>query len=57
MRDLKKDSRDILVMKYVDDLSTQEIAKITDKSENAIYITISRGLKELKEIVNKNERQ
>lgn len=44
---LKKDFRDIIVLRYVDDLSIKEISKITNKSRNAIYITLSRAIKEL----------
>lgn len=50
---LEKDFRDVLVMRYVDGLSIDEIAEITQKSKNAVYITISRGIKELKQWMNK----
>lgn len=44
---LKKDFRDVIVLRYMDDLSIKEISKITHKSKNAIYITLSRAIKEL----------
>lgn len=50
---LEKDFRDVLVMRYVDELSIDEIAEITQKSKNAVYIIISRGIKELKQWMNK----
>lgn len=45
---LKKDFRDVVVLRYVDDFSIEEIASITQKSKNVIYITLSRAIKELK---------
>lgn len=51
---LKKDFRDVVVLRYVDDLSIEEISQITNKSKNAIYITLSRAIKEL-QIITREE--
>lgn len=51
---LKKDYREVLVSRYLDDLSIEEISEITQKSKNAVYILISRAIKELKEHINTN---
>jgi len=40
--------RDILIMRYVDELSPKEIASIVHKSENVISVRINRGLKQLR---------
>lgn len=48
---LKKDFRDIIVMRYIDGLSIEEISEISGKSKNAVYISISRAIGELKEIL------
>ncbi len=48
---LKKDFRDVVVLRYVDGFSIEEIASITQKSKNAIYITLSRSIKELQHIL------
>lgn len=45
---LKKEYKEILLYRYVDDLRVKEIAKITSKSESNISVIIHRGLKELK---------
>jgi len=45
---LKDDYQEAIVLRYIDDLSVSEIAKIMEKSENAIRVTIHRALKALK---------
>jgi len=42
--------RELLFWRYVDELSIEEISKITGKNRNAIYVAIHRGLKELKRL-------
>ena len=54
IKKLKKDFQEILVLRYIDDLSIEEIAHIIQKSKNAIYVTISRAVKELKIILQKD---
>ena len=46
--------REAVLMRYVDELSPKEIAEITGDSENSISVKIHRGLKQLKDILNKN---
>lgn len=46
---LDKKYRDIIILYYIEELSTKEIAQITGKSEVNIRVIISRGLKKLKE--------
>ncbi len=41
----------ILIMRYVNDLSIQEIATILNESENVISVRIHRGLGKLKKII------
>ncbi|MBI2625230.1 MAG: RNA polymerase sigma factor [Candidatus Nealsonbacteria bacterium] len=49
MAGLKDEYREILVLHYLDDLSVKEVAKIVDKSEDAVRVTIHRALQALKE--------
>ncbi len=51
---LNQETREILLWRYVDGLSIKEIAEITEKTKNAVYVTIHRGLKELKKIIKNN---
>ncbi|MES2087802.1 MAG: RNA polymerase sigma factor [Patescibacteria group bacterium] len=42
--------REVIFMKYVQELSLKEIAEITEESENAVAVKIHRGLKKVKTI-------
>ena len=44
--------RDIIIMRYIDDLSPKQIAEIAQESENNISVKIHRGIKKLKELIN-----
>lgn len=55
MSHLKEDYRDLLIWYYVEDLSIPEIAKITDKSENAVRVSIHRAMNALKKILEEQE--
>lgn len=45
---LRPEVRSLLVMRYVDDLSIEEIAQVTGKKKNAVYVALHRAVKELK---------
>jgi len=47
---LKPEYQDVLIMKFVEDLSHEEIAAALDKSEGAIRLIQHRAIKELKKI-------
>lgn len=49
LADLKDEYREIIVWYYLDELSVPEIAKMTDKSKEAVRVTIHRALKALKQ--------
>ena len=55
VKSLDEKYRDVILMKYVDDLSTEEIAIAIDETENNVYVRISRGLEKVKEILKKQE--
>jgi len=42
--------KDVIFLKYVEDLSLKEIAHITGESENAVAVKIHRGIKKMKKI-------
>lgn len=50
---LKDDDREILTLRYIEDLSIKEIADITDKSQVAARVQIFRALKKAKKIIIK----
>lgn len=47
--------KEIIIYRYIDDLSIVEIKNITGRSFSDIYVTIHRGLKILKSKITKNE--
>ena len=49
LSDIRQDYQDIIIWRYLDDLSIQEIAEIFNKSEQAIRVMLHRALKALKQ--------
>jgi RNA polymerase sigma-70 factor, ECF subfamily len=50
---LEYEARAMIIMKYQQELSLEEIAEITGKSISAVKMTIYRGLDKLKDIIKK----
>jgi RNA polymerase sigma-70 factor (ECF subfamily) len=48
LKDLDASYRDIIIMRYVNDLSPSEIAQVTGESANTVSVRIYRGLKQLR---------
>ncbi len=48
---LEESYREIIVMRYIDDLSPREIAKIMGVSENTVSVRIHRALKKIRELL------
>lgn len=46
---------EVLFMRYVEELGISEIAKLTGQSVNVISVRINRGIKKLKEIIDKKQ--
>jgi RNA polymerase sigma-70 factor (ECF subfamily) len=55
VKTLDEKYRDVIILKYVEDLSTKEISFILNETENNIYVRISRGLKKIKKILKNQE--
>lgn len=51
---LKYELRVLLIMKYKQELSFEEIAEITGKSVSAVKMQVYRGLEKLKKVINNN---
>lgn len=52
LQKLEPDQQNILIMKFVDDLSNKEIAAVVGKSEGAVRVIQHRALKQLKQHVD-----
>ncbi len=48
MEDLSKDEREILTMRYIDELELKEIAEILDISVNNVSVRLNRAMKALR---------
>ena len=46
---LKDNYQNVLIWYYLDEMSIEEIAELENKSENAVRVTIHRGLEKLRE--------
>ena len=51
---LTEDQQEIIILRFIEGLSSKEISKITEKSEEAVRQLQSRGIKTLREYLNKN---
>ncbi len=51
LRSLKDDYREVLVMKYLDELETSEIAKILGKTQGNVRVLLHRALEAVRELV------
>lgn len=51
---LKGNYREVIILKYIEDLSISEIAKILNKSKVNVRVLIHRALKEIKNIIDNN---
>jgi len=52
LSELKEEYRDMLVYRYIDDLSIKEIEEITGKSSNNIRVILHRAIKKLQQSMN-----
>ncbi|MBU1164164.1 RNA polymerase sigma factor [Patescibacteria group bacterium] len=55
LRKLKDEFREVLILKFVDELSNKEISKILDKSNGATRVLIHRALKVLKDTIDESK--
>jgi len=53
LANLKGNYQDVIIYRYLDELSVPEIAKILEKSEGTVRVTLHRALKTLKDEINK----
>lgn len=57
MTQLTGDQQDVLLMRFVDDLSTKDVAKTLGKSEGAIKLLQYRAIEKLKELLHDYEHE
>ena len=47
--------KEILLMRYIEEMSIKEIGDILDKSQNHVSVMIHRGVEKLKKLLKENE--
>ncbi len=52
IRQLDATHRDVLIMRYVDNLKPKEIAAVLGVSANVISVRLHRAMKELRQLLN-----
>ena len=55
LRSLKDDYREVLVMKYLDELETSEIGKILGKTDGNVRVLLHRATEAIRGLVDENE--
>ena len=55
LRELKDEYREIIVLRFIEELSISEIALILEKSKGAVRVLIFRALETLKEVLENKE--
>ena len=53
INELEDKYKDVILMRYIDDLSPKEIGQIIGESENNVSVRIHRGLKQIKDLIKK----
>lgn len=51
LKKLKHEYREVITLRFIDELAIEEISQITNKSSISIRVTLHRALKKLKEIL------
>ncbi len=54
---LKEEYREVIIMRFINDLSMEEIADITKKSKGSIRVSLHRALKALRELIEEEVEQ
>ena len=49
--------REVIAMRYVDDLSLKEIAVLIEESENVVSVRLHRGLRKLRELLDEESKR
>ena len=55
LSELKEEYREVIILKYVNELSTGEMAEILDKSKGNIRVLSFRAMEALRKIINTEE--
>ena len=54
LRQMKDEYREVIILRYLEELSIGEISKILDKTKGSVRVLLHRALKVSRELLNKN---
>jgi RNA polymerase sigma-70 factor (ECF subfamily) len=54
LRKMKSDYREVLILRFIEELSINEIADVLDKSKGAVRVLIHRAIKVARELLQEN---
>src|SRR3989338_1308443 len=54
LRKMKDEYREVIILKFIEELSISEIAKILDKSKGAVRVLLHRALKVVRDLLAKD---
>ena len=54
IRSLKQDYQELIVLRFIEELSVNEIAKILNKSQVTVRVTLHRAMKKLKQLLGES---
>lgn len=57
IRQLKEEYREIIVLKFINELELDEISAVTGKSKGSLRVTLHRALKALKDLVSQENKK
>ncbi len=55
VKSLEEKYRDVIILKYIEGLSTKEMSLVLNETENNIYVRLNRGFIKVKEIMAQSE--
>jgi RNA polymerase sigma-70 factor (ECF subfamily) len=55
LRKVKDEYREIIILRFIEELSISEIAKILNKSKGSVRVTLHRALKVIRELMQSND--
>jgi len=56
LRQIKDEYREVIILRFVEELSVSEISKILDKSKGSVRVLLHRALKVARDLVNHDDK-
>lgn len=57
LKKIKDGYREVIVLRYLEDMSVEEIAKITEKTSGNVRVLMHRGIQALKKVIQEDDKK